>query len=255
MDWIIVSLTAAVSLIKLGQGFDIDIKHPYVKQADRWLLIRSVLTVIFSVPILFLLLILIFRPELGIILAMMIIAGAPAADLSIQQVEALDGNVALATLAQMTCALISVISTPLLLQVFEKVLELHLDLTWSHLIRDVAVAQFIPMSLSVTLRQLLPSLDRFAKCIIKVAKLLLFGCFAVLIIQHHVYFITFRWQVYLSALIVTVSAFILGVVMAGRTSKNQINLAIESGLRNPGLAYLIASENFLKENVTTAPIL
>ncbi len=31
-------------------------------------------------------------------------------------------------------------------------------------------------------------------------------------------------------------------------------MAIESGLRNPGLAYLIASENFIAEKVTMAMV-
>lgn len=252
MEWNIILLAIAVSVIKLGQSFAIDINHLYYKKANPWLVLRSVITVIFLVPALYLLLILLFRPQLNILLAIIIMAVAPAADLSVQQVEALGGNVGLAGLVQMICCLISLITSPLLLQGFEKLLGLYLDLSWPELTRDILLAQFLPMLIGIILTHYFPILHKKASLITKSAKWLLLFCFAVLLIKHYEYFFAFSWETYFSVIIATVSAFILGIIMAGRKAEDQISLAIESGLRNPGLAYLIASENFLKHRATIA---
>ncbi len=252
MNWTIVLLIVAISLIKLGQGLDIDIKTRYFSKVNYWLLIRSVITVVFLIPILFLLLILILQPNLRIIALIAIIAVSPGAHSSIEKVNKLGGDVSLTAQVQMICALISIVTAPLLLKAFEFCLGLTLDISFPHLIFNIAESQFIPMGLGLILRQLIPSIKKLSKSIRVTSTTLLVGCFIVLIFQNYEFIMTFKLNAYLILILVTVSAFILGVVMAGKNAINQISLAIESSMRNPGLAYVIASTNFLKEQVNAA---
>jgi predicted Na+-dependent transporter len=167
-------------------------------------------------------------------------------------VETLGGNAKLAESILLISSLISIVTAPLLLKFYEMISGLHLDVTFSHIIRQFAVAQFIPIVLSVTLRYFFPKLLNISKYIIRGASLLLFICFMIIIWQKQAAFGEFRINGYVAIIIITASAFILGTLIAGKNPKNQIALAIESAMRNPGLAFLIAAENFAAERVNLA---
>lgn len=252
MDLTIFLLLVAISLIKFGQGIDIDIKSIYFRDHNYWLIFRSVITVVFLVPILFFFLILILRPGLNIIAAIMILAVSPGAHTSIERVKKLGGNVSLAAQVQILSASITIVTAPLLLQTYEFLLGLHLDISFTHLIRNFAEAQFIPIVVGIILRQLIPNIGKLTKYSMPIAKILLLGCFVILIYRNYEFITSLKLNAYFMIILVTASAFLLGVIMAGRNAKNQISLAIESGMRNLGLAYVIASNNFIQERVNAA---
>lgn len=162
------------------------------------------------------------------------------------------GNTHLAESILLISSLISIVTAPLLVKFFEMILGLHINVDFTHIIKQFAIAQFIPIILSVTLRYFFPKLIDIAKYVITGATLLLILCFIIIIIQKHAAFGEFKINAYVALITVTVSAFILGILFAGKNPKSQIALAIASGLRNPGLAFLIASENFAKERVELA---
>lgn len=251
MNVLIILLTVAVSLIKLGQGLGVDIKH-FVTHANRWLVFKGVIVAVVFVPILFLILLLIFQPTTAVALAIICLGVAPAADLSARQAKTLGGDQQLAESVLAIIALISIFTVPLLLKFFEITLGLHLNVQYSHVIIQVAIAQFMPMIISIILRYFFPKLVDFAKYIITGASLMLVICFIVFIILNLATFSEFKINGYVAIIIAISSAFVLGVLFAGKNPKNQIALAIESSMRSPGLAFLIASGNFAKERVDQA---
>ncbi len=249
---LLIALNIAISCIKLAQGFDIDLKKLAIRQDNKLLVIHAVLTGIFWVPVLFLILILIFQPNDRLNDALIIMAIAPASDLSVRQVATLGGDVALATDIQVFSALTSIITTPLLLELFALILGLNLDIKFTHVVEQVAVAQFIPMCIGLSLRKFFPSYAWLTKYIMAFATSLLVAMLIIIIVENHHFFTEFPLRAYLMVAGATASAFLMGVIFAGKNTKRQITLAIEAGLRNPGLAYLIASENFIPEKVTSA---
>lgn len=253
MSLLPILLTTAVSLIKFGQGLDIDFRH-LIMHVNRWLVFRGVLAVVFLVPLLFLILILIFQPTIAITLAIICIGVAPAADLSTRQVKLFGGNGHLAESILLISALISIMTAPLLLKFYDIVLRLHLEVQFTQVIKQVAVAQFFPIILSIILRKIFSKLISIAKYITICATLLLIICFVMIIIQKHTAFTEFRIQAYIAIIVVSIGAFALGVLFAGKDFKNQISLAIESSARNLGLAFLIAGENFSTERANLAMI-
>lgn len=253
MSILLVALTIAISLIKLGQGLESDFRH-LVTTANWWLILRGVLAAVILVPILFLVLILIFKPSTAITLAIMCMAVSPAADLSTNQVEKLGGDKHLAEGVLLISSLISIATAPLLLKLFELILELHLEIDLKEVVQQVAIAQFIPVMLSLVLRKIFPNLKNLASYLINIASVLLICCFILIIIQKHTTFAEFKINAYIAIILVTSSAFILGAMLAGNNFKQQIALAIESSMRNPGLAFLIASENFSVERANLAMV-
>ncbi len=252
MDWLTVLLAIAVAAIRFGQGIESEKNN--TASLKPWLVTKAVLAVTFLVPILFVVLILIFKPSLPITCALIIMACSPAANLSNKAIGALGGDITLTNRIELIVSLISIVTTPVLLEIMEIVLGLNLNVRLSIIIEQLAITQFLPTILGVLLRKWYPKYIHYAKFIIKGASWLLIIIFALLIIQHYQAFYRLRIQGYAAVIIATMSAFLLGVIFAGKNSKQQISLAIETGLRNPGLAYLIASENFIEENANVMMI-
>ncbi len=252
MDWLTVLLGIAVTAIKFGQGLESE--EDSTASLKPWLITKAVLAVTFLVPVIFLGLILIFKPTLAITCALIIMACSPAANLSNKAMRALGGDITLTNRIELIVSLISIVTTPVLLEIMEVILGLNLNVKASIIIGQLAVTQFIPTILGVLLRKWRPKYIHYAKFIIKVASRSLIIIFVLLIIQYHQAFSQLRIQGYTAVIIATISAFLLGIIVAGKNHKQQISLAIETGLRNPGLAYLIASENFIEENANVMMI-
>lgn len=256
MNWLIVLLTISVAAIKFGQGLENEKKYETNSPSlNSWLVIKAVFTVIFLAPILFMLSILIFKPALPITCALIIMACSPAANLSNQRMSKLGGDVLIAGRIDLIVSLISIVSTPMLLTLIELLMGLNIELKTYILIEQLAITQFFPTILGVFIRKRHPKFSYYAKFIIRAASSLLIIIFMLLMIQHYQSFGQLRLQGYAAVILATISAFLLGVIIAGKNTKQQISIAIETGLRNPGLAYLIASENFIEEyaNIIMVP--
>lgn len=248
MDWLIVLLSIAVSAVRFGQGLE-DEKKYRATALNPWLVTKTVLAVVLFVPILFVILILIFKPTLPITLVLIIMACSPAANLSNRAIYVLGGDVALTDRIELITALISVVTAPMLLKLIDFFLGINLNVRLSIIIGQIAVTQFIPTILGMLLRKRRPNYTHYAKFILSGASWLLLIILILLIIQYHQSFGQLRIQGYFAVIIATISAFLLGVVFAGKNPKQQVALAVETGLRNPGLVCLIASENFLEKNL------
>jgi predicted permease len=116
--FLLVLLTIAVSLIKLGQGFDFDFNTVFTKKNNRHIL-KGVIVGVFLVPLLFAILILIFKPTTRVMAVLIIMAISPAADMSVQQVKRLGGSEPLAEGMQVISTLLSIITIPLFLRLFD----------------------------------------------------------------------------------------------------------------------------------------
>ncbi len=252
MDWLTVLLAMAVAAIRFGQG--IESEENNTVSLKPWLVTKAVLAVTFLVPIVFLVLILIFKPPLEATCALIIMACSPAANLSNKAMRALGGDITLTNRIELIVSLISIVTTPILLEIMEIILGLNLNMKFSIIIEQLAITQFIPTILGVLLRKWQLKTIHCAKFIIKGASWLLIIIFVLLIIQQYQAFYQPRVQGYAVVIIATISAFLLGTIFAGKNPKYQISFSIETGLRNPGLAYLIASENFIEENANVMMI-
>ena len=248
--WLIVLLTIAVAFIKLGQGFDFDLKTIFTTK-NRPFILKGVFVGFIIIPIVFTLLILWFHPPLSIVLMLVITAVCPAADAS-KAVEQLGGDIALANSLQFITGTIAVVTIPLLLTLLAVTTHIHLKIPYIGLIRDLFISQFIPIVLGVTLRKYFPAHIWIAPHVVKYASYLMIGCFFVLLIHDYSYFFAFKFKAYAALIIATICAYFLGVAFSGSHYKRQVSLGIESSFRNPGLVYLIGMGNFVPEKVKMA---
>ncbi|MGB6976627.1 MAG: hypothetical protein WBE18_04135, partial [Gammaproteobacteria bacterium] len=204
-DSILLLVSIGIILIKLGQGFDSRIKAVFLEHRKTTILLATLASVVL-VPILFLLLILIFQPEQQVVYALIVMAVAPAADLSISEIKILGGNIKLAESVLFFSALASIVTTPIWLELYKRILGLHVALQFSHLVREVGFAQFLPITIGLGLQKIIPKNTWFGKFSIRTGRFLLIICFIILIILDLPYFTTFNLYAYAVVIVAIVSA-------------------------------------------------
>src|SRR3990167_1717853 len=190
--WLIVLLTIAVAFIKLGQGFDFNLKTIFTAK-NKPFIFKGIFVGLFIIPIVFTLLILLFHPPHSIVLMLVITAVCPAADAS-KAVEQLGGDIALANSLQFITGTIAVVTIPLLLTLIAITTHIHLKIPYFGLIRDLFIAQFIPIVLGMTLRKYFSSDTWIAPHVMKYASYLMMGCFFVLLVHDYSYFFVYKFK-------------------------------------------------------------
>lgn len=246
-------IVIAVAGIKLGQGFDTDLKEIFNK-GNRMMIAKGVLTAMFLVPCLILLIIYIFQPSQQIALALIILSICPPGDLSIQQVTKLGGNVPLSAGVLTISSALSMVTAPIFLRLFEKIVGIHVNFELSELVHKIALEIFLPMIVGMVLRRLFFKYAWLAKSVTHTALLLLYAILIFLIVMHISDFGHLKLYFYCLFTASIMGSYLLGIIMSSKNHSHQISLGIESALRNPGLAILIASHNFAREDVLLGTI-
>jgi BASS family bile acid:Na+ symporter len=186
--------------------------------------------------------------------ALIVMSVCPSANLSLQQVTKLGGNVPLSAGVVAITSLISLFTIPIFLKAFETILNRHINVEAVEVIRNVAITIFLPMVIGMILRKIFPNNIWLAKMITNTAFFLLIVMVILITIHNYPSFANFKLYGYSMITIAVVGSYILGVLMSGKKTSQQISLGIESALRNPGLAILIANHNFAAEKVLTATV-
>lgn len=243
MEVLTIVLAFAVGAIRFGQALEPEMIH-HPKRSEMWLTFISTMTVIFLVPILFVLFILIFKPIIPIICALIIMGCSPTANLSNALIERLGGSPVITKQIEFIASLFCIVTTPLLLELAELILGINLNLNMLLIIQQLILSQALPTLLGHTCRKWKINSAVISANIIKISSAILAISFVILIIQHLSSFAEISIRGYLAVILATISAFVLGVMVSGHNLKTRISVAIETSLRNPGLAYLIATENF-----------
>jgi predicted Na+-dependent transporter len=119
-----------------------------------------------------------------------------------------------------------------------------MSIDFFHLIQTIVVAQIVPLIVGLCLRKKFPQYAWVAKSIVNIGILFVSACFIFLIITHYHAFEHFRLQAYMVCILATMCAFCLGVIFSKRSMQKRLSFSIVISLRDPGMAYLIASLNF-----------
>ncbi|MEB3261647.1 MAG: bile acid:sodium symporter [Cyanobacteriota bacterium] len=180
--------------------------------------------------------------------AIALMAACPSAPLILRRAGRIGGDASLAGLLQVTAALLAILTVPLLAQLAERVFAVAgWDVRPRHVAWQVGTVQLLPLLVGLLLRRFWPGplmrlqgpLDRLANGLLM---LLLFAVLfrsAPLLLN----FALFNgWALLLMALLVLLS-LAMGFGMAGGDAEFRTTAALVTGMRNPGLAMLLAGQH------------
>jgi BASS family bile acid:Na+ symporter len=237
-------LILSLFVMKFGQGLEIAPRDLRFFREQRRLMLRSVLVVTLLVPLATLVVVGVLRPDLPTTVALAILAACPAAPMAIGNVARARGTVPYAASLQLAVATLAVVVTPLLLIVLGQVLGFRADLRPRSVAWQVATAQVIPIGLGVLIRAKSPRAAGWGRRLARVATLILLVLLAVVVAAMREAFLELGAREYAAIALTALAALALGHFLAPHDLGMQHALAVETALRNPGLALLVATASF-----------
>jgi len=191
-------------------------------------------------------------PEVKI--GIMLMAAAPIAPMAPPFVGMARGSVAYAVGLMTIVALLSVPLTPLILDFALPKSTEGVALDPMQIIKTLLIAQLIPISVGMTIRQVSPKwAERLLKFVPKIAQIGLIIGVGLLLAKDTRQILSIGILPHLvMALMVIGSLFIGDWMLIGETDDNRRSLAVSTAIRNVPLAFLIAGENF--PDTVVAPV-
>jgi len=187
-------------------------------------------------------------------IGIMLMAAAPIAPMVPPFVGMARGNVAYAVGLMTIVALLSVPLTPLIIDfALPKSME-GVVLDPMQIIKTLLIAQLIPISIGMTIRQVSPKwAERLLKFVPKIGQFGLIIGVGLLLAKDTTQILSLGLLPQLvMALMVIGSLFIGDWMLIGETDDNRRSLAVSTAIRNVPLAFLIAGENF--PDTVVAPV-
>ena len=187
-------------------------------------------------------------------IGIMLMAAAPIAPMAPPFVGMARGNVAFAVGLMTIVALLSVPLTPLIIDFALPKSTDGVVLDSMQIIKTLLIAQLIPISIGMALRQVSPKwAERLLKFVPKIGQFGLIVGVGLLLVKDAKQILSLGFLPHMvMALMVIVSLFIGHWMLIGGTNDDRRALAVSTAIRNVPLAFLIAGDNF--PDTVVAPV-
>jgi bile acid:Na+ symporter, BASS family len=235
-----------LSIVKIGlplsvvagmfaQGLSIVPSQLVLFKERPWLMFRSLVVVLFLVPLAALVIILLLKPSPAVAIGLAILLASPAAPLMLIKVPKKGGSL----------ALFALLTVPVTLDLLSKALGFHVEVGVLAVARVVGMTILLPVCIGILIRSLFPKLaDTIGPGLAKVGGVALL--ILILLVVAMTYGLLLKmdlWSYMVMAIVVAVSIAI-GHWLGPRDPEERTTLAMESASRHPGLAMTIAALNF-----------
>jgi BASS family bile acid:Na+ symporter len=234
---------------------DIGVTLPFEQLTSLWrrpaLLIRSLLAVLVLVPGVVLLLLGLLDLPRAVATGLAVLAAAPGAPLTTIRSQMAGGSTPYSASLQLTLALLAVLATPLTLAIFHAMFVLETaGLSSVEVAREVAIVQFLPVSIGLLVRRLVPGLANVAARPLTVLANVLFASLIAAILVPSVRMILHFGTLPALAVVIMVGiSLALGHLLGGPVPDERAALAIASIARNVGLALFITVLSRVEQTV------
>lgn len=240
-----IALPLSVAASMFAQGLSIVPSQLALFKERPLLMLRSLVVVLFLVPIAALVIIMLLKPSPAVGVGLAILVASPAAPMTLVKVPKKGGSLAYMASLHLSLALLALLTVPITLELLSKALGFQAEVGVFAVARVVGMTILLPVCLGILIRSLFPkSAGTAGPALARV------GGVVLLILALFVVAITFGlvmkmdlWSYLVMAVVVTVSIAI-GHWLGPRDAEEQTTLAMESAARHPGLAMTIAALNF-----------
>lgn len=238
-------LAVALPALMLAEGLRVGPRDPLYLFAHPRLLARALLSVVVAVPAIAVMVIWVLRPERPVVGALAILAACPVAPLALGRVRRVSAGSAYLPSLHLTFSTLSIVTTPLVLAILGRILGFEarvppLEIAWL-----VARSVLLPFLVGVAVHAKAPDFAaRAVGPLTSVAMAALGFSVAAILVAFGRSFLALEPRSYLAMAAMLAGALAAGHLLAGVRGPERTVLAMESALRNPALALLIASLNF-----------
>jgi BASS family bile acid:Na+ symporter len=240
-----------VSLTIFTLMFALGVNNSFEQLISLWrrpgLLLRSLVAVVFLVPLVVALLLWVFKLPPAVATGLAVLAAAPGAPLTYKRSQMAGGDPTYTASLQLTLALLAVGITPLILAVFSFLFGLVIKgVTLFEVARQVVQVTFLPVIIGLSLQEFAPRLAAVLRKPVSMLANILF----ILLLLILVLLLTFApklrallnvgGQLALAILLMVVISLAIGHLLGGPRRDQRSALATTCIARNIGLALFIA---------------
>ena len=208
------------------------------------LMLKALFAVLVAVPAIAMLVARLLELPRTAAAGLLVMAIAPGAPVALQRSLSSGGHRSFAPGLQVTIALLAVVSMPASIAVLDAIYAGSASIGPLQLMKQVFVAQLLPLGLGVLVGRLSPSkagwlkprLDRSWKVLLSMVGILaILGFWGAMVEAGP--------RVAVAAFLTTVGALVIGHALGGPDPTTRTAVAISSSARNPGLALLVVAVN------------
>jgi len=240
-----------VSLTIFTLMFALGVNHSFEELTSLWrrpgLLLRSLLAVVFLVPLVVVLLLWVFDLPPAVATGLAVLAAAPGAPLTYKRAQMAGGDPNFTASLQLTLALLAVGITPVILAVFYSLFELVIEgVTLFQVARQVAQVTFLPVMIGLSLQKFAPRLAEVLRKPVSMLANILFILLLLVLVLLLALVPELRGMLRVGglptvAIVLTVAASLaIGHLLGGPRRDQRSALATACIARNVGLALFIA---------------
>ncbi len=240
-----VSLTVFTLMLALG------VNHSFEQLTSLWrrpgLLLRSLVAVVFLIPMVVLLLLWVFDLPPAVATGLAVLAAAPGAPLTYKRSQMAGGDPTYSASLQLTLALLAVVITPVILAMFYALFELVTEgVTLFQVARQVAQVTFLPVIIGLSLQQFAPRLAEVLRKPVLVLANILFILLLLMLILLLALVPELRAMLNVGGLptvailLMVAVSLTIGHLLGGPRRDQRSTLATACIARNVGLALFIA---------------
>jgi BASS family bile acid:Na+ symporter len=240
-----VSLTVFTLMLSLG------VNHSFEQLTSLWrrpgLLLRSLLAVVFLVPMVVVLLLWVFDLPPAVATGLAVLAAAPGAPLTYKRSQMAGGDPTYTASLQLTLALLAVGITPVILALFHVLLGLVIEgVRLFQVARQVAQVTFLPVIIGLSLQQFAPRLAEVLRKPVSMLANILFILLLLILVLLLAFLPESRallnvgGRLGVAILFMVVVSLTIGHLLGGPRRDQRSALATACIARNVGLALFIA---------------
>ncbi len=235
----LVRLTLFLLMFSLGLDFTLQQFLAFWRKPG--FVLRALMSTLVVFPLLVVVVLQIATLPQSVIIGLVVLAAAPGAPLTTRRITMAGGDFHLGAHLQITLAALAVITTPLVLMLFDRALaDIHLGISPRQVALNVAIVQGLPIGLAVLLSRYRPGLaTAVAMFVGKAANILFTILAAVLLVTGFDLVIEAGWRANLVISLVVAMALTAGHLLGGPDAQTRTTLAIATIARNMGLALFI----------------
>lgn len=240
----------SVALVMFTQGLGISPAEVFKCFKERpGLMLRSLIACLVLVPAAAVAIILVLKPSPGVAIGLAIMAACPPAPLMLQTAtKPGKGSAPFMASIHLSLALLALLSVPAVLYLISQPLGFPAEVALGTLAWTLARTILIPVGLGLILRGLVPDFaDKLLPIVSRVGSIgLLISMLALLAVLSPTLIQMDPWS-YVVIASVSIAGLLIGHLLGPNDPHERTSLAIETGVRHPGLAFTIAAMNFTPE--------
>lgn len=208
----------------------------------QWLLFRSLISVDVLVPLIAITVIILIKPTKAISAGLIIMASSPAAPMVLKKISKAHGKHEYAVSLYIVLALLAIVTTPVTLALLSSFGGFQLEISPWAVAGRIGASILLPIIAGIIIRWQFPALaEHITRPLETLSNIALILVVILVLLSTYQLLFTMDIQSYLAMALMIAGALAAGHLMAAGRPEEQTTLALESSMRNIGLALLIAS--------------